>query len=87
MAVEVLMIDHCRTSPVRRVSVEIFHICRRVTRKCHHRELNPAPPCPESYAVTMCRAEKSVPIGDISHIYTPVLPEQRAPAEQPLLAR
>ena len=26
-------------------------------------------------------------IGDISHIYTPVLPEQRAPAVYPLLAR
>jgi hypothetical protein len=27
------------------------------------------------------------PIGDISHIYTPVLPEQRAPIIHPLLAR
>jgi hypothetical protein len=30
--------------------------CRRVTRKCYHREWNPAPPCPESYAVTKYRA-------------------------------
>jgi hypothetical protein len=30
--------------------------CRRVTRKCHHRESNPAPPCPEPYAVTKYRA-------------------------------
>ena len=61
--------------------------CRRDTRKCHHRESNPAPPCPEPYAVTKYRAEKSVPIGDISHIYNPVLPEQLAPAVHPLLAR
>jgi hypothetical protein len=61
--------------------------CRRVTRKGHHWESNPAPPCPESCAVTKYRAEKSVSIGDISHIYTPVLPEQRAPAVHPLLAR
>jgi hypothetical protein len=30
--------------------------CRRFTRKCHHRESNPGPPCPESYAVTKYRA-------------------------------
>jgi hypothetical protein len=60
---------------------------QRGTRKCHHRGSNPAPPCLESYAVTKYRAEKSVPIGDISHVYIPVLAEQRAPAVHPLLAR
>jgi hypothetical protein len=47
-------------------------------------EIEPAPPCPESYALTKYRAEKSVPDGNI---YTTVLPEQRAPAIHPLLAR
>jgi hypothetical protein len=49
--------------------------------------IEPAPPCPEPYAITKYRAEMSIPIGDISHIYTPVLPEQWAPAVHPLLAR
>jgi hypothetical protein len=71
----------------RHIEEDIDYFCRRVTRKCHHRESNPAPPCPESNAVTKYRAENSVTIGDISHMYTPVLPEQRAPAVHPLLAR
>jgi hypothetical protein len=54
-------INSCQTRVIRRGLIT----CRRVTRKCHHRESNPAPPCPEPYAVKKYRAEKSVPDGDI----------------------
>jgi hypothetical protein len=33
-----------------------FALCQTGSRKCHHRESNPAPPSPESYAVTKYRA-------------------------------